>query len=301
MTYPLFSRSDDLFRWGSSYLANLPRRAGNPLKLRSPVNSSSTDGPMASGLRARSGQPCRSGVQSSERAAWGDVQLLPASHREEPKLRGVTRDNNVRNQEAERKMWSEAGAVVRTALGILLAQGVLKLLGIAGWAAVVTSVLIGLVILLYVLYATRTSTERPGLLEVEERVLTAPSLPREYLRKAIGEACKPLGELTSVAVSEHTNAYLGKWLIVNGTITNVKDSLTGSADVVLGGVSDDDAIFEVCCTFGESNGNEVVNYRKKDRVSIAGRITNVQRWSIDLEACEVVDHNAGSSGEPQEI
>ena len=88
----------------------------------------------------------------------------------------------------------------------------------------------------------------------------------------IDEVCKPLEELTSVAVAQQTNTYLGKWLIVNGTITNVKDSVTGSVDVVLGGVSDDDAIFEACCTFGETNGNEVVNYRKKDRVRIAGRI-----------------------------
>ena len=224
-------------------------------------------------------------------------------HREGPGLtkRRHTRRPMYSTREAERGMWSEAWAVLRTALGILLAQGVLKLLGIAGWATVVASVLIGLAILLYVLYAARTPTERPGLLEVEERVMTARPLPREYLRKTIDEVCKPLGELTSVAVAQQTNRYLGKWLIVNGAITNVKDSLTGSVDVVLGGVSDGDAMFEACCTFGETNGNEVMNYRKKDRISIAGRIISVQRWSIDLEACEVVDHKAGPSEERQEI
>ena len=105
-------------------------------------------------------------------------------------------------------MWSEACAVLRTALGILLAQGVLKLLGFAGWATVVASVLIGLAILLYVLYTARTPTERLGLLEVEERVLTAPPLPREYLRKAIHEVCKPLEDLTSEAPPQ-TNKHVG--------------------------------------------------------------------------------------------
>jgi hypothetical protein len=97
---------------------------------------------------------------------------------------------------------------------------------------------------------------------------------------------------TSLEGQRAVQPYLGKWLYISGRVFNVDFDAHIGWNVAI----HDDAPSELTSLyFADSEGPKIETLRLNTNVRVLGQIKSIDRYSIRLEHCTLVEPSAGSS------
>ena len=121
-----------------------------------------------------------------------------------------------------------------------------------------------------------TSREQPQYLHPSHRPYTIRT-PDEILHE--------FDNRTDIQGERAVQAYIGKWLRLEGTVSNVRDSIGGDTISVLL----DNELIGIILRFGKTRWlSDVETIAKGDKIAADGQIADVERRFMGLDHCEVL-------------
>jgi hypothetical protein len=153
---------------------------------------------------------------------------------------------------------------------------------------------LSLLILSGVLHFSAALIQRKGVHNITPIATSIAATPRIAGRDFVGASITPeyllgfFSEHTAIQASKLIEPFIGKWLRISGNLSQILSSSPDRAQLTFSGRGVGDDLASVFMYFrDEGEVERLAILRRGDRLTVVGRITEINTVQIDLDDCEL--------------